>query len=80
MGINAGIKLFTYVIHHKSPVLTTFIRCLQGTIDGQEIFFLLHNLSSGSPLNVTFCPYAISPDMPYVQQKVVIGLFRPMTS
>ncbi|EDQ5533582.1 hypothetical protein GSP26_004872 [Salmonella enterica subsp. diarizonae] len=31
MGINAGIKLFTYVIHHKSPVLTTFIRCLQGT-------------------------------------------------
>ncbi|EAR9995642.1 hypothetical protein E6U86_20345 [Salmonella enterica] len=31
MGINAGIKFFTSVIHHKSPALTTLIRCLQGT-------------------------------------------------
>ncbi|OLW57791.1 hypothetical protein Y067_16425 [Salmonella enterica subsp. enterica serovar Infantis str. CVM N13139] len=31
MGINAGIKFFTSVIHHKFPALTTFIRCLQGT-------------------------------------------------
>ncbi|ACN18297.1 hypothetical protein c341_gp18 [Salmonella phage g341c] len=31
MGINAGIKFFTSVIHHKSPALTPFIRCLQGT-------------------------------------------------
>ncbi|EDW6014540.1 hypothetical protein ZM66_002414 [Salmonella enterica subsp. enterica] len=31
MGINAGIKFFNPVIHHKSPALTTFIRCLQGT-------------------------------------------------
>ncbi|EDV0261265.1 hypothetical protein YM80_001837 [Salmonella enterica subsp. salamae] len=31
MGINAGIKFFTSVIHHKPPALTTFIRCLQGT-------------------------------------------------
>ncbi|ECF6054071.1 hypothetical protein FNN84_23340 [Salmonella enterica subsp. salamae] len=46
MGINAGIKFFTSVIHHKSPALTTFIRCLQGT----PLF------SSFIPLVITITP------------------------
>ncbi|PRV35633.1 hypothetical protein B1R72_01040 [Salmonella enterica subsp. enterica serovar Weltevreden] len=89
MGINAGIKFFTSVIHHKSPALTPFIRCLQGTPLIPRKFssccitfraLIPRKFSSccitfrAVPLSCCFyCPYAISPDMPYVQQKVVIG-------
>lgn len=45
------------------------------TIDIQGIFLLLHNVSSSSPLMLLLLPHVMSPDMPYIQQKVVIGLF-----
>lgn len=44
-------------------------------IDVQGIFLLLHNVSSSSPLMLLLLPHVMSPDMPYIQQKVVIGLF-----
>ncbi|EBD7571407.1 hypothetical protein C3Z23_06530 [Salmonella enterica] len=56
MGIIAGIKLFTSVISYKYPALTIFIRCLQGTIDTQDILFLLYSLSSGSPFMLLLLP------------------------
>ncbi|EDE1902455.1 hypothetical protein R934_11050 [Salmonella enterica subsp. enterica serovar Tennessee] len=74
MGINAGIKFFNPVIHHKSPALTTFIRCLQGTPLIPRTFSSCCIVFRAVPLSCCFyCPYATSPDMPHVQQKVVIG-------
>ncbi|EBI6016538.1 hypothetical protein DW438_13685 [Salmonella enterica] len=74
MGIIAGIKLFTSVIFYKYPALTIFIRCLQGTPLIPRKFSSCCIVFRAVPLSCCFyCPYAISPDMPYVQQKVVIG-------
>ncbi|EEG6981815.1 hypothetical protein GY463_004559 [Salmonella enterica subsp. enterica serovar Kentucky] len=74
MGIIAGIKLFTSVISYKYPALTIFIRCLKGTPLIPRTFSSCCIVFRAVPLSCCFyCPYAISPDMPYVQQKVVIG-------
>ncbi|EAW2153425.1 hypothetical protein DST21_24390 [Salmonella enterica subsp. enterica serovar Alachua] len=74
MGIIAGIKLFTSVISYKYPALTIFIRCLQGTPLIPRKFSSCCIVFRAVSLSCCFyCPYAISPDMPYVQQKVVIG-------
>ncbi|EAC0809282.1 hypothetical protein ZW73_003277 [Salmonella enterica subsp. enterica] len=74
MGIIAGIKLFTSVISYKYPALTILIRCLQGTPLIPRTFSSCCIAFRAVPLSCCFyCPYAISPDMPYVQQKVVIG-------
>ncbi|EBN8809866.1 hypothetical protein CBJ09_16585 [Salmonella enterica subsp. enterica serovar Tennessee] len=74
MGIVAGIKLFTSVISYKYPALTIFIRCLQGTPLIPRTFSSCCIVFRAVPLSCCFyCPYATSPDMPHVQQKVVIG-------
>lgn len=59
---------FKFNTINKSPIPA-------GTIDIQGIFLLLHNVSSSSPLMLLLLPHVMSPDMPYIQQKVVIGLF-----
>lgn len=62
-------------ITYISYCYTSNSRYAGDTIDVQGIFLLLHNVSSSSPLMLLLLPHVMSPDMPYIQQKVVIGLF-----
>ncbi|EBM2069180.1 hypothetical protein DV564_10350 [Salmonella enterica] len=56
----------------QSPAMP--IRCMQGTPLIPRTFSSCCITFRAVPLSCCFyCPYAISPDMPYVQQKVVIG-------
>ncbi|EAN3488413.1 hypothetical protein EFJ13_12445 [Salmonella enterica] len=74
MGIYEGINFFTSVFFYKSPALISLMRCLQGTPLIPRTFSSCCITFRAVPLSCCFyCPYAISPDMPYVQQKVVIG-------
>lgn len=79
-GINAGIKFFTSVIHHKSLYLRHSLGVCRGHHWYQDILFLLHNLSSGSPFMLLLLPLCNITGHAIRSAKVVIGRLWPMTS
>lgn len=73
-GLIGGFLKKTQIILHIFHIIINLVRCMQGTPLIPRTFSSCCITFRAVPLSCCFyCPYAISPDMPYVQQKVVIG-------
>lgn len=73
-GLIGGLFKTNKLILHIFHIVINQIRGLQGTPLIPRTFSSCCITFRAVPLSCCFyCPYAISPDMPYVQQKVVIG-------
>lgn len=73
-GLIGGLFKIQKIILHIFHIVINQIRGLQGTPLIPRTFSSCCITFRAVPLSCCFyCPYAISPDMPYVQQKVVIG-------
>ncbi|EAS3206733.1 hypothetical protein DYU22_06570 [Salmonella enterica] len=74
MGKIAGKIFLTSKKYHSNQSPAAPSRCLQGTPLIPRKFSSCCIVFRAVPHSCCFyCPYAISPDMPHVQQKVVIG-------